>query len=300
MKILTLNTGSSSLKYQLSVPDKGSVLAEGLVERIGEEESQISQWGPSGRVTRKVRIADQRDAFRQMVKNLIHPKKGALTRLSEVEAVGHRVVHGGDRFYRSVAITPKVLSAIRGLGDLAPLHNPLNVLGIEIARELLPKVPHVAVFDTAFHQTMPRVAYTYALPLELSEKHHIRRYGFHGSSHRYVSSRVPQLLGRPMKGLRVITCHLGNGCSMAAIKDGKSVDTTMGFTPLEGLVMGTRSGDIDPALIFHLVDKAGISLEEVQAILNERSGVLGVSGLTNDEGRHRGKQPRKRESEACP
>jgi len=282
MKILTLNTGSSSLKYRLSEPDAGSVLADGLIERIGEADSQITHETAQGRSVETVPVADHRRAFEVMVERLTGQRGGCLGGLGEIQAVGHRVVHGGDRFYESTLITGPVLETIREFEDLAPLHNPINLLGIEIAMELFPGVPHVAVFDTAFHQTMPKTAYLYAIPLELYERYRIRRYGFHGTSHWYVSRRAATLLKRPLEHLRIVTCHLGNGCSMAAIRGGRSVDTTMGFTPLEGLVMGTRSGDIDPSVAFFLVTRKGYSLEEVEEILNKRSGVLGLSGISND------------------
>lgn len=282
MKILTLNTGSSSLKYRISEPDLELILADGFIERIGEQNSRISQDANGGRITKELCVQDLKQAFEIMVKHLIDPSHGAIESMSEIQAVGHRVVHGGDRFYEATEISEEVLETIREFEDLAPLHNPINLLGIKIARERLPHVPHVAVFDTAFHQTMPKTAYLYAVPLELYEKHRVRRYGFHGTSHSYVSRRAALILHIPIEELRMITCHLGNGCSMAAIKGGKSVDTTMGFTPLEGLVMGTRSGDIDPSVAFFLVNKRGYGLEEVEEILNKRSGILGISGLSND------------------
>ena len=282
MKILTLNTGSSSLKYRLSEARRESYIADGLIERIGSDQSSISHDTPEGRVTMARKASDHREAFKLMVRCLTDPEIGVLSDLDEIDAVGHRVVHGGDRFYESTEITPEVIKAIRDFEDLAPLHNPINLLGIRIARELLPKVPHVAVFDTAFHQTMPRTAYLYAIPLELYDRYRIRRYGFHGTSHRYVSRRAAKMIGRPIRTLKMITCHLGNGCSMAALKGGRSIDTTMGFTPLEGLVMGTRSGDIDPSVVFFLVNKRGYDMEKVERLLNKESGVLGISGLTND------------------
>jgi len=282
MKILTLNTGSSSLKYRLSEPDRGSILADGLIERIGATDSSISHEAQGKQTTKSLPVADHRQAFDLMVSHLTAPEGGVIRSLSEIAAVGHRVVHGGDRFFDSVEISDEVLRTIHEFEDLAPLHNPINLLGIAIARQRLPGIPHVAVFDTAFHQTMPRTAYLYAIPLELYDKHRIRRYGFHGTSHRYVSSRAARILRRPLAKLRIITCHLGNGCSITAVKDGKSIDTSMGFTPLEGLVMGTRSGDIDPSVVFFLVSKRGYDLETVEEILNRRSGILGISGISND------------------
>lgn len=282
MKILTLNTGSSSLKYRLSEPDRESTLADGLIERIGAADSSISHEARGEHVTKSLPVADHRQAFDLMVGYLTSPERGVIQSLSEIAAVGHRVVHGGDKFFDSVEISDEVLRTIHEFEDLAPLHNPINLLGIAIARQFFPGIPHVAVFDTAFHQTMPRTAYLYAIPLELYDKHRIRRYGFHGTSHRYVSSRAARILRRPAAKLRMITCHLGNGCSMAAIRDGKSVDTSMGFTPLEGLVMGTRSGDIDPSIVFFLINKRGYDLEAVEEILNRKSGILGISGISND------------------
>jgi len=282
MKILTLNTGSSSLKYRLSEARRGSYIADGLVERIGSPESSISQDTREGRTSMPRRAPDHREAFQLMIKFLTDPEVGVIQDLGDIDAVGHRVVHGGDRFYESTEITPEIISAIQDFEDLAPLHNPINLLGIRIAKELFPDVPHVAVFDTSFHQTMSRVAYLYAIPLELHDRFHIRRYGFHGTSHRYVSRRAAEILSLPIDNLRMVTCHLGNGCSMAAIRDGKSIDTTMGLTPLEGLVMGTRSGDIDPSVVFFLVNKRGYDLDQVERLLNKESGILGVSGLTND------------------
>ncbi len=282
MKILTLNTGSSSLKYRLSDPDRGKVLADGLIERIGAPNSSFSQRTYRGTLAKETQIATHNDAFRMMLDHLLNPETGVIQRLSEIEAVGHRVVHGGDRFYESVEVTDEVLRVIQEFEDLAPLHNPVNLLGMRIAMEFFPGVPHVAVFDTAFHQTMPRTSYLYAIPLKLYETHRIRRYGFHGTSHRYVSNRALEILGKSPRGYRMITCHLGNGCSMAAIRDGEVVDTSMGFTPLEGLVMGTRSGDLDPSVIFFLVAKRGYDLEDVEEMLNKSSGLFGISGISND------------------
>ncbi len=284
MRILTLNTGSSSLKYRLSEVEEGNddVLAEGIVERIGTPKSALSHQAGDRRIIRELSIRDHREAFNAAMECLLDPECGVIGELEGIEAVGHRVVHGGDRFYESVLISEDVIRVIGEFEDLAPLHNPINLLGIGIAMDALEGIPHVAVFDTAFHQTIPRAAHLYALPLEMYQKHRIRRYGFHGTSHQYVSMRAAELLERDLGDLRIITCHLGNGCSMAAIKGGESRDTTMGFTPLEGLVMGTRSGDVDPSIVFYLVNRQGYDLEEVEEMLNKQSGVLGVSGLTND------------------
>ena len=282
MKILTLNTGSSSLKYRLSEPDRGVVLSDGLIERIGTGEASVSHNAAGRRLTEPVSAPDHRSAFNVMLRYLSHPQYGAVDSLHQIDAVGHRVVHGGDRFFQSVEIDSDVLRAIEEFEELAPLHNPINLLGIRIARELLPNVPHVAVFDTAFHHAMPLEAHLYALPMRFYRDYKIRRYGFHGTSHRYVSRRAAEILSTPIQRLKMITCHLGNGCSMAAIKGGRSIDTSMGFTPLEGLVMGTRSGDIDPSIIFYLVNRRGFDLERVEKILNKESGLLGLSGISND------------------
>ncbi len=282
MRVLTLNTGSSSLKYRLSEPDKGVILADGLVERIGASEASIEHTAGGKRIVCRVKAPNHKAAFNIMLSYLTHPEFGAVEELGQIEAVGHRVVHGGDRFFESVEIDPDVIQAIEEFEELAPLHNPINLLGIRIAKEFLPDVPHVAVFDTAFHQTMPVEAHTYALPIRFYRDHRIRRYGFHGTSHRYVSRRAAQILSTPLAELRMITCHLGNGCSLAAIKGGRSIDTSMGFTPLEGLVMGTRSGDIDPSIVFYLVNRRGYDLARVEEILNRESGLLGLSGISND------------------
>ena len=266
-KILVINCGSSSIKYQLFRMPSGQVLAKGLVERIGENDGAA---------------ADHREAFARLVETLTGGKAAPLRSFDEIAAVGHRVVHGGERFEESVVIDKEVLATVRELVDLAPLHNPPNLVGIEEARAVLPAVPHVAVFDTAFHGTLPPHAYHYAIPHELYERHRVRRYGFHGTSHRYVALRAAELLGLAPGALDAITVHLGNGCSMAAVKGGKSIDTSMGLTPLEGLVMGTRSGDIDPGAVFFLMEKEGLDLAGVNCLLNKRSGLAGLSGVSND------------------
>jgi len=281
MKVLVINAGSSSIKYQLFSMATETVIAKGLVERIGESGSRLVHSVNGGKKEVAAPIADHSAAFKLIVDTLLG-NGGAIRSASEIQAVGHRVGHGGEHFTGSVLITESVLEAIRACIPLAPLHNPPNLTGIEAAQKLLPSVPHVAVFDTAFHQTMPQVAYIYAIPYALYAKDHIRRYGFHGTSHRYVSERAAQILGVPMDRFNAITCHLGNGCSMAAIRGGKCVDTSMGLTPLEGLVMGTRSGDLDPAIIFHLADVKGMSLKEINAMLNKASGLIGISGVSND------------------
>ncbi|MFH1007099.1 MAG: acetate kinase [Candidatus Latescibacterota bacterium] len=282
MKILVVNCGSSSMKYQLFEMPEGVVLAKGVLERIGEAESLLChQAGEKGTEIR-LGVPDHREGFDRVMQMLQDEKVGALSDISEIFAIGHRVVHGGEKFTESTLITEEVIEAIREYGHLAPLHNPPNLTGIEAAASLLPKVPQVAVFDTAFHETLPPYAYLYALPYEYYEKHRIRRYGFHGTSHRYVSGKAAAFLEQPIKNLNMVTCHLGNGCSIAAVKGGESVDTSMGFTPLEGLVMGTRSGDLDPAILPFLAEEEGLDVREVVAILNKKSGLLGLSGVSND------------------
>lgn len=282
MKVLVINAGSSSIKYQLFDAESEAVLAKGIVERIGEPEGRIVQEVDDRKIERRKRVADHSQAFKEIVENLLGKEHSVLSSTDEIDAVGHRVVHGGERFTASARITNEVLEAIRECVPLAPLHNPPNLTGIEAAMKLLPDVPHVAVFDTAFHQTVPETAYVYAIPYELYKEDHIRRYGFHGTSHRYVSERAVEILGGDSETFRSITCHLGNGCSMAAVCGGRSVDTSMGLTPLEGLVMGTRSGDIDPAITFHLAEVKGWGLDEVNDLLNKKSGLLGLSGVSND------------------
>jgi len=282
MKILVVNCGSSSIKYQLFEMPDGAVLAKGLLERIGEAESVLSHQAEGRRTEIRKGVPDHREGLDLIVKTLLDGDVGPIEDVSEIFAVGHRVVHGGERFTESTLITEEVVEVVRAYCHLAPLHNPPNLTGIEAAMNLLPKVPQVAVFDTAFHETIPPKAYLYALPFEFYEKDRIRRYGFHGTSHRYVSQRAADLLGRSPDQLNLITCHLGNGCSITAVQGGKSIDTSMGFTPLEGVIMGTRSGDIDPAIIPFLVEEEHLTLEEVHTILNKRSGLLGISGVSND------------------
>lgn len=283
MNVLVINCGSSSLKYQLINMNDESVLAKGLVERIGIEGSVLKheKTGQDKVVIKEV-MNNHKDAINLVLKALVDENHGAVKDLSEVDAVGHRVVHGGEKFAGSVMITDEVVNAMKDCIDLAPLHNPPNIIGIEACQELLPNVPMVGVFDTAFHQTMPAEAYIYPLPYELYEEMGIRRYGFHGTSHKYVSERVGQLLGKSLEGTKIITCHLGNGASVTAIKDGKSFDTSMGMTPLEGLAMGTRCGDIDPAIVTFLMNKKNMTAEEVDNLMNKKSGVLGISGVSSD------------------
>jgi acetate kinase len=282
-KILVLNCGSSSIKYQLFVMPEATVLAKGLVERIGEPAGSYKHSDAGGEVGEKLKIADHRDGLGIVVKCLTGGKQPAIKSLSEISAVGHRVVHGGETFTGSVLITSEVEKTIEAYYDLAPLHNPPNLTGIRAAKESFPNVPQVACFDTSFHTTLPETAYLYALPYEIYQKYRVRRYGFHGTSHHYVARRCAELLTKHKYGVNVITCHLGNGCSMAAVMEGRSVDTTMGLTPLEGLVMGTRSGDIDPAIVFYLAEKPEYkNLAAINGLLNKKSGLLGVSGVSND------------------
>lgn len=284
MKILVLNCGSSSLKYQLIDMSSGeSVLAKGLCERIAIEGSVLKHSRPEKEdFTLTEPMKDHTDAVRMVLDALLDADHGVIGSIEEVNAVGHRVVHGGEFFSDSVVITEKVKEAIQACCELAPLHNPPNLIGINACEELMPGVPQVAVFDTAFHQTMPEKAFLYAIPYELYEKYKIRKYGFHGTSHKYVAMKAAELLGKPLDSLKIITCHLGNGASVCAIDKGKSVDTSMGFTPLEGLTMGTRSGDLDPAVVGYLMEKEGLSAKEVDNLLNKKSGVLGVSGVSSD------------------
>ena len=282
MKVLVLNAGSSSLKFELFDMPAERALASGLVERIGEQGSRLVWSAPGDEVVVTMPIADHARALELVLFGLTSSPEAPLSSLDEVGAVGHRVVHGGEAFARTVRITPEVEAAIEDNVELAPLHNPPNLLGIRVARQALPAVPHVAVFDTAFHQTLPPCAFLYALPYEQYTQGKVRRYGFHGTSHRYVAERAAALLGRPLDQLRLITCHLGNGASLAAIDGGRSVDTSMGLTPLEVLVMGTRCGDLDPALPLFLQRQRGMSAEQVDRLLNKQSGMLGLSGVSND------------------
>ncbi len=283
MKVLVINAGSSSLKYQLIDMADESVLAKGNAERIGIENSLLKHV-PTGKdkVDLPAVFDTHKDAIKMVIEALVHPVYGVIRDMSEIIAVGHRVVHGGEEFSESAVINEEVMSAIRQNIELAPLHNPANIMGIEACRHIMPDTPMVAVFDTAFHQTMPQEAYLYAIPYEAYQKHGIRRYGFHGTSHKYVAGRAAKLLSRPLKELKIITCHLGNGSSIAAIKYGKSIDTSMGFTPLEGLPMGTRCGNIDPAIFSYLMEKENMSYEDVNGYLNKQSGVLGLSGISSD------------------
>ena len=284
MKVLVINCGSSSLKFQLIDSDSEECLAKGLCERIGIEGSMIT-YAPKGRHKGKAEatMPGSTEAIRLVLEALINPKTGVVKNLDEIGAVGHRVVHGGEKFAESVVITDEVIKAIEECNDLAPLHNPANLIGINACRKLMPNTPMVAVFDTAFHQTMPEEAYMYGLPYEYYKKYKIRRYGFHGTSHSYVSKRAAEVLGKKYEDLKIIVCHLGNGASISAVKNGKCVDTSMGLTPLQGLIMGTRSGDIDPAIIEFIAHKENKSIDEIMKVLNKKSGVLGLSdNLSSD------------------
>lgn len=281
MKVLVINAGSSSVKYHLYQMPQADVLAMGLVERIGEEDSELSHFYQGRTHHIPAEVQDVGGAMELIFQTLVSDEVGVLQDLSEIGAVGHRVVHGGEEFTGSVIINEKVIASIEKFADLAPLHNPPNLEGILAAQRHLQHTPQVACFDTAFHSTIPQVAYMYALPYELYEKYGIRRYGFHGISHRYVARRAAALMGKGKYEINAITCHLGNGCSITAVKNGHSVDTSMGLTPLEGVPMGTRSGDLDPAILFYLGEK-GYDAKALKALCNKESGLLGLSGVSND------------------
>lgn len=284
MNILVINCGSSSLKFQLIDAATEKQIAKGLCERIGIEGSQLVYQPAGGEKEETVTpMPDHTKAIELVLNALTNEKTGVVKSLDEIGAVGHRIVHGGEKFASSTVITDEVIEAIKACNDLAPLHNPANLIGIDACKKLMPTTPMVGVFDTAFHQTMPKEAYLYGLPYEYYEKYQVRRYGFHGTSHSYVSKRAAELLGKKYEDLKIIVCHLGNGASISAVKDGKCVDTSMGLTPLEGLIMGTRSGDIDPAIIEFLAHKENKSIDEIMTVLNKKSGVLGLSdNLSSD------------------
>lgn len=283
MKVLVINAGSSSIKYQLLMTKNREVLSKGIAERVGLDNAFIKHTkGGEDSVKIPVIMEDHKQAISEVIKVLTDKKLGVIKSMKEVEAVGHRVVHGGEKFSKAALITPEVKVAIKSCFPLAPLHNPPNMTGIDACEEAVPKVPQVAVFDTAFHQTMPPKAYMYALPYEVYENYKVRRYGFHGTSHEYVSKRAAEILEKPYESLKIITCHLGNGASVAAIKDGECIDTSMGLTPLAGLCMGTRCGDIDPAIVTFLMDKEGLDARGVDNLMNKKSGVLGFSGVSSD------------------
>ena len=282
MKVLVINCGSSSLKYQLIDSESEAVLAKGLCERIGIDGRLTYAAAGKDKIVVEAAMPDHTAAVSMVLEALTKPGTGVVASLSEIGAVGHRVVHGGEKFSSSTVITDEVLKQIEECNDLAPLHNPANLIGIRACAKLMPGVPMVAVFDTAFHQTMPKKAFIYGLPYAYYEKYGIRRYGFHGTSHSFVSKRCAELCGKAPEDLKIIVCHLGNGSSVSAVMNGKSVDTSMGLTPLEGLIMGTRSGDIDPAIVEFIAHKEGLTLEEVLTVLNKKSGVEGISGISSD------------------
>jgi acetate kinase len=283
MKVLVINAGSSSLKYQLIDMTNESVLAKGLCDRIGIDNSFIKQSrGSEEAVVLNKELKNHKDAIEAVISALTDDKIGVIKNMSEISAVGHRIVHGGEKFNSSVVIDQKVMDAVRECIDIAPLHNPPNIIGIEACQQIMPNVPMVAVFDTTFHSTMPDYAYLYALPYEMYEKYGIRKYGFHGTSHKYVAERTAAMLGKPLNELKIITCHLGNGSSITAVNKGKSVDTSMGFTPLAGVAMGTRCGDIDPEVVTILMEKENLDVKGISTLLNKKSGVLGISGVSSD------------------
>ena len=285
MNVLVINAGSSSLKYQLLNPETGDLLAKGLCERIGIDGKFTYKPQVEGKEKLDavdVAMPTHAEAIAAVLDALVDPKNGVIASMKEIDAVGHRVVHGGEKFASSVVITDEVMAAIEECNPLAPLHNPANIIGIKACQEKMPGVPMVAVFDTAFHQTMPAKAYTYAIPYEYYENDKMRRYGFHGTSHRYVSQRCAEILGKPIEELKIVSCHLGNGSSITAIDGGKSVDTSMGLTPLAGLPMGTRSGDMDAGIMEYIMKKYGMSMADMMTTLNKKSGVLGISGVSSD------------------
>ncbi len=282
MKILVINCGSSSLKYQVIDTDTEAVLAKGLCERIGIDGRLVYQPAGGEKEITEAPMPTHTEAVSMVLDALLNEKTGVLKSLSEIDAVGHRLVHGGEAFTKSVVIDDEVIAAVEGVSDLAPLHNPANIIGVNACRALMPDTPMVGVFDTAFHQTMPAKAYMYAVPYEYYEKYKVRRYGFHGTSHSFVSARGAELAGLDYANSKIIVCHLGNGASVSAVLNGKSVDTSMGLSPLEGLIMGTRSGDVDPSVMEFIANKEGLSLAEVMTILNKKSGVQGISGVSSD------------------
>ena len=285
MKVLVINAGSSSLKYQLIDMADESVIAKGICERVGTDGACITyNTKDGGKITVESPMKDHTEAFGAVKKALTEGENKVIDNISEIAAVGHRVVQGGSLFNKSVLINDDVIAGIEGLNDLAPLHNPANIMGINASIELFGKeVPQVAVFDNAFHSTMPAEAYTFPVPYELAQKHSIRRYGFHGTSHKFVSSRCAEVMGKNIEDLKIITCHLGNGSSITAIKNGKVIDTTMGLTPLDGVIMGTRCGNIDPSVVLFLMEKENLSIKEMDTLLNKKSGIAAISGVGSDD-----------------
>ena len=284
MKVLVINAGSSSLKYQLIDMDTHGVVAKGLCERIGIEGSKLTHKNTEKKTETVFEkpMKDHSDAIAMVIDALVSPECGVIASMDEIGAVGHRVVHGAETFADSCVIDDKVMEALRACVPLAPLHNPANIIGIEACAKLMPNTKQVGVFDTAFHQTMPEEAYMYALPYEMYKEHRIRKYGFHGTSHKFVAAEAAKFLGKPAEELKIVTCHLGNGSSVSAVKNGKCVDTSMGFTPLDGVVMGTRCGSIDPAVVTYLVNNCDMTATEVDALMNKKSGVFGISGVSSD------------------
>jgi acetate kinase len=282
MYVLVINTGSSSLKYQLLKSETLEVVDKGLCEKVGSADSFYTHGLKDLEETEAIELKDHHAAVQAVLNNLLNPDTVALTDLLQITAVGHRVVHGGEFFFASAVIDEQVIEHIKECSPLAPLHNPAALTGIEACRDLMPQATQVAVFDTAFHQTMPACAYRYGLPDEFYTQHRVRKYGFHGTSHRFVAARATQLLAKPIEETRIITCHLGNGGSITAVQGGHSVDTSMGFTPLDGLIMGTRCGSIDPAIVIYLISTLGISAQEVDDLMNRKSGLLGLTGISND------------------
>ena len=282
MNVLVINCGSSSLKYQLIDSDTEAVLAKGLCERIGIDGRLVYQKAGNDKEITEASMPTHKEAIQMVLEALTNEKTGAIKSLAEVNAIGHRIVHGGEKFASSAIITDEMIKAVEECNDLAPLHNPANLIGIRVCSELMPNVPQVGVFDTAFHQTMPAKAYLYGLPIEYYKKYKVRRYGFHGTSHSFVSKRAVEFLGLDKDNSKVIVCHLGNGSSISAVQNGKCVDTTMGLTPLEGVVMGTRSGSIDPAIVEYIAKKENLDLAGVMNVLNKKSGLQGMSGVSSD------------------
>lgn len=282
MNVLVINCGSSSLKYQLIDSDTEAVLAKGLCERIGIDGRLVYQKAGNDKEITEASMPTHKEAIQMVLEALTNEKTGAIKSLAEVNAIGHRIVHGGEKFASSAIITDEMIKAVEECNDLAPLHNPANLIGIRVCSELMPNVPQVGVFDTAFHQTMPAKAYLYGLPIEYYKNYRVRRYGFHGTSHSFVSKRAVEFLGLDKDNSKVIVCHLGNGSSISAVQNGKCVDTTMGLTPLEGVVMGTRSGSIDPAIVEYIAKKENLDLAGVMNVLNKKSGLQGMSGVSSD------------------
>lgn len=299
MKVLVVNSGSSSIKYQLFDMTDESVLAKGLVERIGIPDSIINHY-PSGKepVMTHQDIPNHRVGIKLMMDALLHPEYGIIKDVLEISAVGHRVVHGGEKFSGSVLLTDEVMDALKECIELAPLHNPPNILGIEVCKELMPGVPQIGVFDTAFHQTIPECAYLYGIPYKFYKKYKVRRYGFHGTSHKYVAQKAADILEKPLEDLKIITCHLGNGSSITAVKNGISVDTSLGFGTVAGIVMGTRCGDVDPAVIPFLMDKEKLSIEEINKIIYKESGLIGLSEGISSDNRDLGKKAKQGDERA--